>query len=245
MSKDPDKKTYASYELPTVAAAIDGLLRLESKAQATAFLRNLADHHITAREQLPSAAAGESLTLWVRGYDVSAEQSAEGAIGNMVALAVRAVGTRWSIASTKLLLPASQHPQRAYVTRGKHPNWAYPLLKSIKNGKVYPTAEAAAADLAALHEAFPQASIPTRERLYLMVFSRAKGEKGSPVKKVILETALHEAGGFIITIRDNEGRKNRAAKKPEKQAPAQKSATEDAKGKFTAREQLKRTRKRK
>jgi hypothetical protein len=237
--------TYASIEIPTVAAAVDGLLRLESETAAKAFLANIAEHHIVAREQLPSASKGTSLTLWIRGYDIRDEEDKAGALGNMAVLALKRVGTRWSIAATKLVLPPSKHPQRKYISRGQHPNWGQPLMKAIQKGKFYQALSEAEADLATLHEAYPNASIPTKARLYIMVYSRDAGGKGSPITKYVFEPKALEDGRFTIDVRLNTGvsKKN---KKPEV-TPASTSAAEakektTPKGKFTAREQIKRTR---
>lgn len=229
-------KHYASTEIPAIAAAIDGLLRLESKADAEAFLDNIAARHIIAREQ--ATGKNKTLTLWIRGYEVTPAEANAGAIGNMAELSITSIGGRFALAAEKIALPPAKHPQRKYIRRGKHPNWADPLLRAMKRGKTYATAEEAHADLAQLHDAYPSASIPTKQRLYLMVYSRDENKKGSPITKYILEPKVNEAGTFIMDIRLNTGPEKKAAAPTETKKPAG-----AAKGYFTAREQLKRKKK--
>lgn len=239
--KEELKKTYASTEIPTVAAAVDGLLRLESQSAAEAFLDNIAEHHIIAREQVPSK--GKSLTLWIRGYDVLPDEAKEGATGNFAVLAIRKVSGRWSIYPTKIPLDAAKHPQRRYVKRGKHPNFAHPLIRAIQGGKIYESAEEAHEDLALLHEQYPGASIPTSQKLYLMIYSRGES-KANPMQKYVLEPTVNAQGQFYIDMRVNKhNEKARSLSTNNNSKPAEVKTTNAAKGKFTAREQLKRKKK--
>lgn len=233
-------KTYASTEIPTVAAAVDELLRLETEAQAIAFLENIAEHHILSREQVPTGKK-LTLTLWIRGYDITPAEKKEGALGNFATLAYKQVNKRWTIYPTKLLLPPEKHPQRQYVARGKHPNWGHPLLKAIKKGKSYATLEDAQEDLATLHEQYPTSSIPTRQKLYLMVFTRGEDKKGSPIEKWVLEPKVTPDGRYGMDLYPNTGK----AKPKEKAKSVVAKASDGAspKGVFTARESLRRKKK--
>lgn len=247
MNRKTFKKTYASTDIPTVAAAVDGLLRLESQAQVEAFLDNIAEQHITAREQLPEAADKKSLTLWIRGYALTPEEEEAGALGNFATLAYKEIGMRWTIYPTKICLPPAKHPQRKYVARGKHPNWAHPVLKAIKKGKTYTTIEAAQEELATLHEQYPSASIPTLQKLYLMVFTRSSeaDAKKSPVEKWVFEPKVNPEGSYYIDIYPNTSKARSSKVTPDKRTPEAPSATAAAtpKGVFTARESLRRKKK--
>lgn len=244
--KEADVKTYASIEIPTVAAAVDGLLRLETEAQAVAFLENIAEHHILSREQVP-AAKKLTLTLWIRGYDITPAEKKEGALGNFATLAYKQVNKRWTIYPTKLLLPPEKHPQRKYVARGSHPNWGHPILKAIQKGKLYQAIEDAQADLQRIHEQYPTSTIPTKQKLYVMVFTRVKGKpSASPIEKWVLEPTVTPEGLFTISLYPNTGKARKATpEKTSSSAAPRKSADESTstKGVFTARETLRRTKK--
>ena len=240
------KKKLADIQFPTIATVMDQLLRLGNEQQAIDFLQNIETHFVISRYQINEENKRHSVILWIKDYDVTPEEDAKGYIGNFAAITYKAVGKKLTLYPTKIFLDLKQHPQRKYINTQKHPNWGHPILKAIKKKKTYKTIEAAHADLARVHEQFPTASIPTKRCLYVMVFSRAEDTK-KPIQKYVLEPKALPEGGYYIAVTLNEGKR---PKKPEskKVIPKIPKTSEDVKapqGKFTSKEALRRSKKRK
>lgn len=210
------QKKLAHATHPLIEAILAELLRLPNEESAQKRLHALQDFFILSRKQ-PAGDNKNSLILWIKNYQVTPEEEKQGVIGNFALVSIKQTEERrFCLFATKIPAELKFHPQR-FMPKRQHPNWGHPLLRQIKKGKIYESLEAASADLAKLHEQYPNVSIPNRQKLYLMIFTRAtNGQK--PVQKFVLEIVVTEAGKFTITTRKNEYKGKEAKPKPVVQA---------------------------
>lgn len=244
-------KNFATAAAPVIEAVMEQLLSLASEAQALEWLRVIEDGFVTSKHQLPTKDRRKSVILWVKDYEVSDEEKAKGYLGHFIAVSYKPKDKRWTLYPTKMLMDLKHHPQRAYKNDQKHPNWGHPILRAIKKSKPYKTLDAANAALNSLHEDFPTASIPTKSKLYLMIFSR-EDNPAKPVQKYVFEIRALPNGHYTIDYRLNDGKKEAQPKTMRKKLPKKTVAqsgvqkdnkTKENKGLFTARESLRRQRK--
>lgn len=207
----PSNKKLADVGFPTIAAVLDGLLRLGNAQQAEDFLNKIAEHFVLSKTQIKTETQNPSIILWIRDYDLTPQEIERGYTGNFAAISYKKLGEKWTLYPTKIFVELKLHPHRKYTNTQTHPNWAHPIMKEIRKGKTYKTLEAAQADLAKIHEQFPTATIPTKECLYVMVFSRAEN-KDKPVQKYILEPKKKADGSFTIDVQQNRGQPMRKKK---------------------------------
>ncbi|MCA3269969.1 MAG: hypothetical protein INF44_06440, partial [Thalassospira sp.] len=119
--------------------------------------------------------------LWVRGFALTPEQEKARFMGNFAVLRLQPINPddRWTIAAEKLERPLAAHPQKARL-KLHHPNWAHPIMASIRKKKLYDDINDARAALDKLHHEFPTVSIPGPDKLAILVYSKsaAKEENG-------------------------------------------------------------------
>ncbi len=192
---------YATLKNPTIEAILGNHFRFANKAQALDRLSNIRTSFQTLKSPPESTPTPEELTLWIRGYGMTSEARIAGYLGNFAKLRVaQAALNKWTITATLLNLDKKHHPERRQIPQ-KFPNWGQPILRDIKKNRLHKNVESAQQELARLHEAFPEVTIPLTNKLYIMIYRKpAPGE--SPVEKWVLEiTAQPE--GFVITAKLN------------------------------------------
>ncbi len=177
-----NKKRMATVTHPSITAALDGLYRYADLHKAKEQLATLNKHFIVSREQPEEENA---LRLWIRGYALSPQERKEGFRGHYAIIRLLEEEGHWTMRGEKEHQPLPAHPERVRPKR-THPDWGHPLLREIKKQKEYETADEAAALLMALHQAFPDASIPGHGKIYLMVYERGR-DKTTPVQKYIFK----------------------------------------------------------
>ncbi len=242
------RRTYADIRLPMVMAVVDGFYRFRKKEQAEARLAWLRERFVLSRKY---ATSPEDTVLWVRGWCLMEDEEEKGYRGHFARVTVQSLPKgKWTLAGEKVDAPLADHPQKERPP-GRHPDWGYPALRTIKKGGPFASLEEAQALLDDLQETFPDASVPGRNRLYLMVYSKQYAQDGkAPVKKYIFDIeACKEGSGFLITVKDNErapAPRSQAQKATEAEAKAEGGAPEEpeVKGYFSAKALLKRRTKR-
>ncbi len=182
MKSSNKRKRLATVTHPSVTAALDGLYRYGEEAKAIEQLATLKKHFTISREQPKEEHA---LRLWIKGYGLNRESRKEGYRGNFAIIRTQKEGNKWTLKGELDPQPLAKHPERVRPKRS-HPDWGHPLLREIEKQKEYATGEEAAAILMALHEEFPQASIPGHGKLYLMVYERGRNAD-APVQKYIFK----------------------------------------------------------
>ncbi len=218
---------------------------------------------VTSKQQLPAEGKKKSVILWVKDYDITPEEKEKGYLGNFIAISYKQADKKWTLYPTKILMDLKHHPLRAYKNDQKHPNWGHPILRAIKKKTPYKTLDAANKALMQLHEQYPTASIPTKSKFYLMIFSR-EANPAMPVQKYVFEIKTNSDGSYGIDVRLNDYKAKKKSKQPKKKQKINKDVTKsnvtvttqpnpvpsvpktsetEAAGKFTARESLRRQKK--
>jgi hypothetical protein len=227
-------KNYATMQSPVIQAIANEMYRLESAMEAGFRVVRLSQQYIVAKKQIPNKDY-PSVILWIKGFALREQDAKQGVIGHFALITYKKIGERYTLFATKMDVPAKEHPQRALVIRG-NPNWSHPVLRAVRKGKRYPTAEAAQAELALLHEHYPNVTIPTPGALYMMIYCADRPARERMVKHILTIHPDEAKGGYAIDIKEN----------PRKSRPALRHETPPAgapKGKFTAKVAFTRARK--
>ena len=218
-TRDDNRPRYATVRHPTIEASIKGLFRFEREEQATQRLKSIADYFVLSKKHASPNEATEDeqsqtkpseplreVILWVRGYYLNAADEAKGALGHFAKITVKETqDRRYTLRAEKVPVEIKFHPQKRRL-QSKHPNWGHPILRSVLKERSYDSVEAAAAALQMLHEEYPDVSIPTGNKLYIITYSRGK-EAAKPVQKVVLEIKLSPAGDGSCVIVSKENQK--------------------------------------
>lgn len=235
-----NKPKYASTTNPIFEAIAHGMFAFKSERQALEQLKEISRDFIISKEQ-PPMSKKFSLILWIKGFAVNGEEKDKGYTGNFALLSYEKIADdKFTIKAEKLESDVKYHPQRKREKKS-HPNWGHPILRSIKKGKIYETIEQAQGELQLLHEEYPTISIPNPGKLYIIIYSKAKG-RGSPIQKYVLEIKAAKDGGFYIEARDNDRKQKMPAGAAKKSEPVNQKAP---KGYFTSMVQARQNRKRK
>lgn len=236
MNQAPDTRRYASTHHPSIAAVIAGTYRFPDRPHALQHIQILRDHFVLSRQQSEDA-ADEGIILWIKGYDITVEEKKEGFTGNYAVIhPVELHGGKITLRAMKLESELKYHPQRRRP-KHKHPNWGHPILRSVKKKRIYPTAEAAQAELQLLHEEYSQTTIPLTSKLYTIIYSR---QQTPPAQKYVLEIKVAEAGGFYIDAYPND---YKAAPTPVNKKKAESASEEPPQGYFSSMVALRRVKK--
>lgn len=194
-------RTYATALHPTVEAVLGGLYRYKTLAQAKERLASLASHFVLSKEQ---PAEEDTILMWIKGFALTAEDEKEGYIGQFARITIlQTEDGKFTLTAARHDIPLDVHPQKKRVQM-RHPNWGHPILRAAKKGRNYASMEEAQEELMALHEEFPEVSIPGVGKLFIIVYGKKEGSK-KPIHKVALE--IHpdkEGNGFTLHARDNE-----------------------------------------
>ncbi len=229
LDKKKKEKKYATIGHPTIHALVHGLYRFASDEQAKKLLAKLKNQFVFSNnnnvlgegnrggvEQVDGHLAPS--LLWIRGFEVTKEEIDQGYVGHF-ALAASALlpDGKYTLKAYKLASELAIHPQRKRQQQ-QHPNWGHPILRDIKNKRVFDDVETAQNELIRLHTEFPEISIPSYEGLLVMVYEKAEGVK-SPIQKYKLEIKPIPEGGALIDFRRNV--RKQKSKLPELATPEQ------------------------
>ena len=221
---------------PIIAAAVQGLYSFTNEIQAKKFFEQLKNRHIISKSEEKS---DSEAMMWVKDYDISEKQAAEGFKGNFgLFKVVKKDRTKFTIIVEKVEIELKKHPVREYPKK-EHPNWGHPVLRSIKKKKLYETPLAAQKDLLFLQEEFPMVCIPAPDKLYAMVFEKTENKSG--VNKYIFFINHTDEGKFFIDYKQNIP----AKKAPVPETKSGKQENQTAIGEFTSKVLIKRAAKRK
>jgi hypothetical protein len=212
---------------PLIAAMLEGMLRLPSRAAAQERIRRVSRTCIISRRH--SRIREGVVALWIKGYGVSEAEAQEGYLGHYARLTAVQHGEYWTISAEKMPVALARHPQRRYVAGKVHPNWGHPLLRRIRRHTPYASAEEAQEALMTLHAQYPDASIPARGKLYLMVYGKppraedAAKAGSAPISKYIFTLRALPEGGCLVEYALNlrtpealpKAARKDAAKKPQ------------------------------
>lgn len=206
--KKQKQRKYATTRHPLIEAVVEGLFQLETKKQAEARMKELRETFVFSREQV--ADEPEAARLWIRGYGVSEEEMAQGYRGHfgIIRLFEKDDG-KWTLLTEKEDVALDKHPQKERPKQA-HPDWGHPLLREIKKATIYESMDEAYAVLEKLHVAFPETSIPGKDKLHIIIYQ--KRENGPPIQKYNFAVKLAEgdANGFIIVGEENDYDKKKA-----------------------------------
>lgn len=210
---DAERK-YATVQHPTIEALVHGLYKYVARKDAVSRLENIRGNFVMSKDTPPSTKEEPVAVFWIRGYGVTEADLKNGFTGHFCRMEITTNSKgQFTLAASKVEVPLAKHPQKKRA-QSTHPNWGHPVMRAIKKGKVYPTLEAAAAELELLHLEYPEVSIPGVNKLYLIIYEKREGVK-QPTRKVALELSAKDAG-FTILCKDNE---KGGAKPTSKQQP--------------------------
>ena len=231
------KPRIASVDDPTILAAVRGYFRWEHDWQAREMLTKIHDNYLRSKEQDDCTGMEfPTLRLWVSGFGVTKEEKAEGYRGHFVRLTIQAAEAgKWTIAAEKLPVALDKHPQKERP-KAPHPNWGHPVLRAVETAKIFPGLEIARAQLQALHIEYPDATIPGKDVLHVMVYNRklSAGDDDSPIEKITLKVKPQSDGGAKLMLKPKTKKKKKVARTVE---------PTETKGKFTAMVKRKRAKK--
>lgn len=207
--REDRKARYATVRHPSIEAAVKALYRFEKHSQAQSRLNSIAQSFILSRKHMPVLPEGEEpkplkeVILWIRGFFLTDQDEQKGALGHFGRVFIHEMQDgRYTLKAEKLPVEIKFHPQKRRLP-SKHPNWGHPVLRSVLKARPYPTVEAAAQALQMLHEEYPEVSIPTGNKLYIITYGKG-AESGKPVQKVVLEIKLQPDGSCLIESQDNK-----------------------------------------
>ncbi len=210
---------FASTHHLVIQSVLSESFRFETREQALSALARI--RHQYKVEHEADLSQIDTLTLWIKGFGLTEEERKQGFLGHYAHITIRptADSRRWCLHAEKVQLK-QKHPQR------KRPQYAmpdlqHPLLRGLKKPAVHPTLEAAQAQMQRMHEAFPEISLPTPTRLYILIYRKDKpanaqsgGTKKPRVQRHIVAIEPHASGGFILSLKENK--RARSEKKAEK-----------------------------
>lgn len=239
------KKRLASLQDPTIEAIAEGMFRFASESQAVSLMQRLSEQFAIADDQdLVKEGECPSLKIWVRDYDVTKDEAIKGYKGNFIHVRVKHVaGDKYTLAAEKISLPLKKHPFKERPQR-RHPNNGHPVIRAAQRNKTYPAIEQARTLLLKMHEEFPETSIPGRDKLHVLLYSR---QVRPPIRKITIRIVAAGEDSYKFEVSDNVrdmAEKDVAGKKASK--PAAKTVKEDDKmvdGKFTSMVALQRKKK--
>jgi hypothetical protein len=239
MTEKQNKLHYANTYSPTIEAIVYQLFSFDKKSDAEHQLTQMRTKFILSKEQVDE----ESLRLWIKGYDINPHEKEKGYLGNFAVVRVgQKKDKKYTLFAEKDEVEIKLHPQKKRPKK-KHPDWGQPILRKIKDNKIIcETVEEAREVLLKLHEEYPEVSIPSINKLHIMVYSKAKRQesKGPPVQKIVLLIRAAEDGTFFLDWEENEMKKKKEAPIPKKEMPESAGGEAGVKGRFTSMVELKR-----
>ncbi len=233
------KKRIATVRHPTIEAIVAQLFRFAEEEQAVERLNTIRDFFMISAK-LPQEESGKTLKLWIKGFQITPKEEEKGFRGNFALIKpILLEDGKYTLGAEKLDVALKYHPQKKRP-KHKHPDWGHPLLRFIKKEPQFDDIETARDILLQLHEEYPDVSIPTVNKLYIIIYTKTVQP---PIEKYVLEIKAREEGvGFFIDYYLNTYEKE--------ELPGQIGKGEDSKeskatvqGKFTTMVELKRKRK--
>lgn len=219
-AKHPAKKPrIASVEDALILAAVRGYYTYEHEWQAEEMLAKIHADYLRSKESTP-----EAVKLWVRGFNVTKEEKAQHYRGNFAVLTKQpADAGKWTIVAQKIETALAKHPEKERP-KERHPNWGHPVLRAVETAKTFDGIEIARAFLHSLHLEYPDATIPGKDVLRVMIYKRAE-DQGTPIQKIALKVKPMSDGGARLVVMKPKVK----AKEP----PPRVQAEQTEQGKFT------------
>jgi hypothetical protein len=217
------KPRIATVQDPTIAAVVGGFFRFESQDIAAARLAWIGQHFIRAKN--PEGEEAGALRLWISGFAVMADEKKQGFRGHYARLTLAAIDSGcFTLKAEKIPVELSRHPQKQRPA-APHPNWGHPVMRAVETGKAYSSITVARAELIALHQEFPEATIPGKDMLHVMVYNRKTAAEGaaSPIQKLTIAIKAMADGGAKLVVKKKTMRK--VAKPSDSEAPQGKFTT--------------------
>lgn len=199
MAKKDEKKYYAYFEHETVQAMLHSLFRFQTPMQAQLVSNRFADEVILS-PKMSDPKDRKAIVLWVRDLDVTNEQRKLGYLGNFAKISlVKLPNGKWTLSMIRIDVPLNKHPLYVKVAR-RYPNSGHPILRAADRKKTWKTMQEAFAQLMALHEEYPEVSVPGVNTLKIMTYKRA--EKGtSPIQRLELKVIKRDEGAYGIDVK--------------------------------------------
>ena len=231
------RKTLASVKMPKVEALISGGYRYKTKDEAVAKITSIKNTFVKSRLKLDME-NDTKVIIWIKGYEITPEEQENGYIGNfaLVFCELNAGDGKYYIKTRKINADPRYHPSRIRKKRST-PDWGHFVLRKIKKGHTYSSAEEANEDLLKIAEDLPAVSIPCTNKLYTMIYRKPENaEEKVFVKKYVFEVGTAPEVGFVIEYKENtyKGKIGSRVQNDKKEAI----------GQFTSALELKRSRKR-
>lgn len=232
---------YANVANPHVNALVTGRFRFEHESQALKKMEYLGSQFTQARnrgEEMEDAPDDKHcMVLWIRDFAVTPEEEEEGYLGNYAFITPEELDNGlYTLSCVKLDTELKFHPRRKRK-KARLPNWGHPILRSAQKQKRYPTIESIQAELDQMQLEYPDTTIPSANRLFLMIFDR-KADPKNPAQKYILEILPHKEGGYYLSCHPNE-HQGRAGPNAETQQENAGQAEEAPQGYFASMVTLK------
>lgn len=240
------RKRLATERHPTIEAILNDLFRFETEKQAQDRIDTIRDHFIISKKLPKDKDNPNTLKLWIRGYGINKDEEKKGYLGNYAAFrTVKLKDDKFTIRAEKQPIALKYHPQRKRPKR-KHPDWGHPALRLVKKQVSFDTIEEANNILKQIHTEYPDISIPSVNKLFVIIYSKAENPE-KPVQKYILEVKPAKGGGFYVDYKINDYKKKQGPE-VKKQINGESDSDDSAapkeqSGYFTSMVALKRNRK--
>lgn len=231
----------ASINNTIIQAIISGSYKFVTREKGQEFILKLKDKFVLGKNYEELAKQGKA-RLWIRGYKITAKEQEEGALGNYALLELVDLpdGTT-AIAVEKEEVPINLHPQRKRKT-ARMPNYGHPALRLAKKGTEFERYEDIAEILLNLHNEFPDTTIPNKDRVDLMIYSRDK-EGGKPKTDKMRLSIKPSGEKFILSLDEKEAPKPKEKIMPQNPEDAAPASDNQIIGKFTAMALMKKKKK--
>ncbi len=200
MEEKKPKKMLANAKSPIIDAVIHQRYAFATKQDAVKKIQSISEKFV--KSTLAESVAADCVVLWIRDYQLTAEEIKVGCIGNYALLYPdKTPDGKFTVSARKLTIEVGRHPQRKRQ-KSKHPDWGYWVLRRVKKNWRYGSIDEAYADLMQLAEDFPEVSIPGQNKLYTIVY-RKTDDDSLPLFRIVLEVEALPEGGFTITCKEN------------------------------------------
>jgi len=211
------KPRLASQQHPIIAGVVGGFYRFEAREDVLNLLYKISTEYIQAKEKEPVREDGSPvLKMWVRGFELTADEKAIGTRGNFARIWVEFLPTGYyTLKAEKISVPLERHPQKDRA-KGHHPNWGNPTMRAVETGKTFSGIAEANALLEQLHIEYPAATIPSKNSLSILLYN-AKAEGKSPIDKIVVKVKpLKEGGAKLVLQKKRAKAKKLPNKEPQK-----------------------------
>ena len=226
--KKKKQKKYASIKHPTSEAAVEGLYYFADKNKAVERLSKIRETFVGKRPDAGDEPKDDEYVLWIRGYGLS-DSEEFGYRGHYARLhVVKGEDALWTLQAEKVEVPLHRHPQRQRPDFD-HPDWNYPIMRSVKAERIYDSYDQALGELETLHIDFPDVTIPGKGKLHLIVYEGKNAD--SYTKKYVLELVAVDEERYKIVAKA----KDPAPKKQPKLKQKRHEDADETMGSFTAK----------